>query len=118
VRNCYDNYKKEVQKGIVPENCFNLSYASQYVTYKSFKENIAMFYLKLKKYRRTEISRYIFSLEMVENILKVYDMMFGIFGTFFRANQQPTSKLIMVVALETLMLLFLETKDHRFDELI
>jgi hypothetical protein len=76
-----------------------------------------MYELKLRNYRRTELSRYIFSAEMLDKLNNLYDMMFSTFLANFRSNETAHAKIIMTNAVESAILIALETKDCRFDRL-
>lgn len=81
---------------------------------KSEKEYKLMYSLKLNKYKRTEISRYIFSYEMLDRLKELYGMIFSIYENNFKENHVKISQTYFTFAVETLLLLYLETKDDRF----
>lgn len=54
---------------------------------------------------------------MLEHLSYLFDGMFSTFLKHFRNNETPNARVIMTNALESVILLALETKDTRFDTL-
>lgn len=76
-----------------------------------------MYELKLRKYCRTELSRFIFTPDMLDRLYDMFACMFDMFLKHFKGNEAFNAKIIMMHVVETTILLALETKDTRFDEL-
>lgn len=91
-----------------------MSFGSHYLGMKTEKEYKLMYSLKLNKYKRTEISRYIFSHEMLDKLKQLFCMIFSIYENNFKENHVKISQTYFTFAIETLLLLYLETKDDGF----
>ena len=77
-----------------------------------------MYYLKLTKYKRTEISRYIFSYEMLNKLEELFEMIFTLYQNNLKESHVSTSHWSYTYAIETLIMLFLETKDDMLSKMI
>lgn len=100
-------YRQTIKNGQVPENAYNLSYNSFFVTPTSFKEYNNLYYLKLKSRKRTELSRFLFSEAAMKQILNIFRWMFDVYKRLLEENNLSYSKVIILNTIETLGMLYL-----------
>lgn len=100
-------YRQTIKNGQVPENAYNLSYSSFFVTPVSFKEYNNLYYLKLKSRKRTELSRFLFSEAAMKQILNIFRWMFDVYKRLLGENNLAYSKIIVLSTIETLGMLYL-----------
>lgn len=88
-------------------NNFNLSYNSHLLGKGELTIMNKLYDLKIRSRRRSELSRYLFTEAILDQLLEIYHIVFEAYDHFLIKNNDNHSKQVIPTAYESLILLFL-----------